>query len=430
MKKTFFAILSIIFCTTIFAQTNEPNRLIIHETSGSYKGYNIEKIDSMTFYSVEGEVAAKLEFIESTLEKAVISVTRTPSCEGFKIACAPAITIKNYSDDALAKYIDNESPNVYDNDFEQAELTGYEFQPNTDYTIATVGIDELGVLCDISKITFTTPSLPIVGNPQIEIEVTDVQLYEYTVKFTPNEDVSKFSVVAGEKGALQAQFEMFAPKFGFANIGEMIEMWGLPYTSVEEVTWTQQAPNTDYEIYIQLWDQEGTMTPYQVFELSTLKLGGEGTAEVAITLGDYILNDWYGEMLPSQFITYTPNDQASCYRTAVYTAEIFDPEADLIREELCSEPPMPAMVGWYLFEEVETDYQINPATECVVLAAAKNINGEWGPITEVRFTTPENVGNATFAPSKTIKKRSTKTSMNKGTIPYIKQNNKVTLISK
>ena len=43
-------------------------------------------------------------------------------------------------------------------DFEQAELTGYEFQPNTDYTIATVGVDELGVLCDISKITFTTPS--------------------------------------------------------------------------------------------------------------------------------------------------------------------------------------------------------------------------------------------------------------------------------
>ncbi len=430
MKKLFFAILTIIFCNTVFAQTSEDlNRMIIHESSGNFKAYAIEKVDSITFRSVEGTVAAELELIESTLEKAVIKVTRTQACYGFKITCAPTITIKNYSDDVLATYIDRNSPDIYYQDFESAEMTGFEFQPNTDYTIATVGIDELGVLCDISKISFTTPSLPLVGNPQIDIEVTDVQLYEYTVKFTPNEDVSKFSVVAGEKGSLQAQFEMFAPMFGFGNIGQMIEMWGLPYTSEESVTWTQQAPNTDYEIYIQLWDAEGTMAPYLVYELSTLELGGEGTAEVAITLGDYVLADWYGEMLPSQFVTYTPNDQASCYRFGVYLAEIYDPEAEAIREELCSEPPM-AMSGWYQYEEITTDYQINPNTECVIIAAAKNINGEWGPITELRFTTPADA-DAAYAPSKVIKKRHTANQNNRaGMIPNIKPTTKVQLINK
>lgn len=430
MKKLFFAILTIIFCNTVFAQTSEDlNRMIIHESSGNFKAYAIEKVDSITFRSVEGTVAAELELIESTLEKAVIKVTRTQACYGFKIACAPTITIKNYSDDVLATYIDRNSSEIYYEDFESAEMTGFEFQPNTDYTIATVGIDELGVLCDISKISFTTPSLPLVGNPQIDIEVTDVQLYEYTVKFTPNEDVSKFSVVAGEKGSLQAQFEMFAPMFGFGNIGQMIEMWGLPYTSEESVTWTQQAPNTDYEIYIQLWDAEGTMAPYLVYELSTLELGGEGTAEVAITLGDYVLADWYGEMLPSQFVTYTPNDQASCYRFSVYLAEIYDPEAEAIREELCSEPPM-AMSGWYQYEEITTDYQINPNTECVIIAAAKNINGEWGPITELRFTTPADAA-AAYAPSKVIKKRHTANQNNRaGMIPNIKPTTKVQLINK
>ena len=429
MKKTFLAILSIFFCSTIFAQTTENiNRMIIHEKGGSYKGFIVERVDSIKFTSVEGRVAADLSFIEADLEKAVISVTRTQDCYGFKIACAPAITVKNYSDENLIRFIDNESQNVYYNDFERAELSGYEFAPNTDYTIATVGVDEYGILCDVSKVTFTTPSLPLVGNPQITAEVTDVQLYEFTVKFTPNEDVSQYSVVAGEKGTLQAQFEQWAPMMGFANIGEMVEMWGLPYTAEEEVTWTQQSPNTVYEIFIQARDADGTMAPYQVFEVSTLQLGGEGTAEVTITLGDYKLADWGGEMLPSQFITYTPNDQASCYRMSVYTAEIYDQETELIKADLCSEPPAMAMVGWYLYEELTTDYQINPNTECVAIAAAKNINGEWGPITEVRFTTPDDP--SSNAPVSTdIRKRKIGTYDSKGKLPVIK-NNKINLTSK
>ena len=45
--------------------------------------------------------------------------------------------------------------------------------------------------------------------------------------------------------------------------------------------------------------------------------------------------------------------------------------------------------GWFQYEELTTDYQIDPGTKCVVIAAAKNINGEWGPVTEIFFTTPD-----------------------------------------
>jgi hypothetical protein len=145
-------------------------------------------------------------------------------------------------------------------------------------------------------------------------------------------------------------------------------------------------------------------------------LGGDGEANVTITLGKYELAEWWGEMLPSQYITFTPNDQSSAYRFGVYTAEQYDPYADAIKADLCSNPPVPTS-GWFFYEEISTDYQINPNTECVAIAAAKNINGEWGPITEVRFTTPETIEGETevTAPNKTIMKRQPKKNKQRGT---------------
>ncbi|MBP3671886.1 MAG: hypothetical protein J6J06_07980, partial [Bacteroidaceae bacterium] len=154
------------------------------------------------------------------------------------------------------------------------------------------------------------------------------------------------------------------------------------------------------------------------------------TAEVTITLGDYVLADWGGEMLPSQFVTYTPNDQASAYRFNVYLAEEYDPVAEDIKADLCTEPPMP-MTGWFFYEPITTDYQINPNTECVIIAAAKNINGEWGPINEFRFTTPAEAVAADMAPSRVIAKRNMENNAHQaGTLPAQVKSNKVMLIGK
>lgn len=433
MKKTFLAIISLIFCTTVFAQTDAINRVLLHKADGTYQGYKLEQVDSLTFATVEGDVAADITIDEFTLDKAVVTITRTESCLSFKLSCLPAVKANSYSDEYLAQYIDQEMSGSYYEDFVRGEMTGMTFEPNTDYVIATVGIDELGVLCDVRRASFTSPSLPLVGDPKVEYEVTDTQLTSFTVKFTPNSDVSKFSVLAGEKGTIESQFEMFAPMFGYVNMGQMIEGWGVQYTEENSFTWSDMAPNTTFEVYIQAWDLEGTMAPYQMFELSTLALGGEGTAEVAIELGDYILADWWGEMLPSQFITFTPNDQASCYRMAVYTAEVYDADAEAIKADLCSDPWMPT-TGWFQYEALTTDYQINPTTECVAIAAAKNVNGEWGPVTELRFTTPETTSDEVqpaAAPSKVIGKRNlTPVNTNLGKLPAVKNSNAVRLIAK
>ena len=421
MRKILLLVTALLLSCSLYAQNSGINRVLLHQANQT-KGFVLNNVDSLTFAKVEGEVAANIELIDFDLEKLTLAVTRTLACDGFKISVEPTVTIAQMSDLQLATYIDSQTTYVYYQNFDNAELTGIELTPNTEYTVVTVGIDIYGVLCDVKRVEFKSPTAPVVGDPKVTAELVEANLYDFTVKFTPNEDVSKYSVVAGEKGALEYQYEQFAPMMGFTNIGQMIESWGLPRETEENITWEDQAPNTEYEVFIQAWDVNGTMVAeHQVFELKTESLGGEGTAEVTIEIGDYELADWGGEMLPSQFITFTPNDQASAYRVSVYTAEVYDPEAKLIKEELCSEPPMPNMLGWYLYEEITTDYQINPDIECVAIAAAKNINGEWGPITEVRFTTPADMPSKSV--SKIIKERKLVNNKNEaGKIPAIKQN--------
>lgn len=427
MRKILLLVTALFLSIGIYAQNSgTPNRLLIHEGNNT-NGFILDRVDSLTFAKIEGEVAADVELISHDLDKITLAVTRTQACVGFKIAVEASIIIASMTDVQLASYIDKASNSVYTEDFSNAELTGIALQAGTDYSILTVGIDAYGVLCDVRKVDFTTEDPNIIGDPYVEAEAYNIGLYEFSVRFTPNQYVSKYYVIAGEKGLMQSQYEQFAPMFGFSNFGEMITMWSDEFTGRDSFTWTGQTPNATYEVFIQAYDAAGNMAPYQVYELSTLPLGGEGTAEVTITLGDYKLADWDGEMLPSQFITFTPNDQTSAYRLGVYLEREYKMYEAEIKEELCSENTM-NVVNWFQHEEITTDYQIDPNTACVAVAAAKNINNEWGPITELRFTTPSA---PTRSNSSTISVRKVNNIVNnKCQIPSFAKKGQVRLISK
>lgn len=434
MKKLLLLVTALFLSFGMYAQNSgNPNRLLIHEGYNT-KGFNIEKVDSLTFATVEGEVAANVEIFEYNLDTVVLSVTRTPSCVGFMIGIEGSVIIASMTDDQIAQYISNQSPYVYYQDFESAALTGMALQAGTEYSVITVGIDQYGVFGDVRTVEFTTEDPNIVGDPYVEAELIEANLYDFTVGFTPNQYVSKYYCVAGEKGLLQQQYEQFAPMFGFTNIGEMITMWGVERTGKTSFQWTQQTPNTEYEVYIQAYDLAGNMAPHQVFELSTQAMGGEGTAEVTITLGEYKLAEWYDDhgnpvMLPSQFITFTPNDQSSAYRFGVYFERDYDEYTEEIHQELCSENTM-NMAHWFQHEELTTDYQIDPNTACVAIAAAKNINNEWGPVTELRFTTPAEAATKSNSGRISARKLNSNNTYTAGTVPSLKQKGQLRLISK
>lgn len=415
MRKLIFVITILLSGISLLAQNNY-NRLLLHNNEGETKGFIIDKIDSLTFSnsgdsfianinigeaaetyeinsidsigfaSVPGAVAAKINVINSTVSSVTVDITRTTSCVGFKLACMTLSSISSMSDESLADYIDKNIPDIYEEDFDDVTIN-IDMNYNTTYSVVTVGYDEYGLLCDVERASYTTPSEDLVGNPNVIVEVVENNLYDFTIKFIPNSDVSKYNVIIGAAGSIESQFGMFSSAYGWDNLSDMITDWGLEFIGTKTHQWTDKTPNTEYEIFVLPWDVEGTAAPYTVFTFKTVSNGGEGIAKVNIELGSYELMYWGFEQLPSQFLTFTPNDQTSAYRFGVYLAENYNADVAGYQADLCSDPFMPTE-GWFHYEAITTDYQINPNISCVAIAAAKNINDEWGPVTELFFTTP------------------------------------------
>ncbi len=396
MKKYQILLASLLTATAAFAQTDPigeaPNRILVTNANGNYKGFVIDHLDAINFARVDGEVLAKVEVNEVATDSLRLTVKRTPDCKYYKLAVISQTIANQMPNDLSAISYINSMPSsmvpVLSEDFDNGLLSGVTLHADSDYAIMTVGFDNYGVEAGVFRCDFSTPAPVIVGNPQVEAEVVDTRLDSFTISFTPNDDVQSYWCVAGEKGVMQSQYEMFGPMFGFANFNQMIQQWGVERKGPTDNTWKDMAPNTEFEVFIAMTDANGNFAPYKVVEVSTLSLGGPGEAYVEIDLSSYELQDWDDEMLPTQCIQFDPNDQSSCYRFGVYDAATYDENPEEYKAYLCSDPSMPT-VNWFFYDPIEAEYQINPSTECVAIAAAKNVNGEWGKVNEFRFTTPD-----------------------------------------
>lgn len=279
-----------------------------------------------------------------------------------------------------------ESP-TYTEDFTNGEVTGMSLEYATEYAVVTVGIDSYGVDCDVRAAYFTTEAAPIVGDPKVNVTLTGSDYTELDLKFEPNDDVQSYWFVIGEKGSLAQQYEQFAGMFGYTNIGQMVQSWGIETVGNSTYKYTDLAPNTEYELYVQATDVKGNMPPVQIFDFKTKTKGGSGAASVEILVGNYYLSDWDGEMKGTQPVTFTPNSETWAYRCNLYSKTVFDAQRDDILASLPSEPPMP-MVGWFQYDNFTNEYQVDPNTAYVAVAVAKNADGKWGVPTIQEFTTP------------------------------------------
>ena len=376
-----------------FTKTGSVDNLILHNSNGLKDEYVIDNLDSLIFRNVQGKVAANINIIDYSTTHVKFDITRTASCVGFKLMCMDYYSASAFPSDYLIQYIDENAAETYYQDFENVEFNDLELDHDTEYAIVSVGIDEYGLLCDVVKAKFITRAENLVGDPNVTVEVVDNNFYDFTLEFTPNTDVSKYYTLVAQEGSIETQYKMFAASFGWENMSDMIVEWGYEFSKKSNQQYDEEEPNTYYEVYVQALDVNGVRAPYKVFKFKTRSLGGDGIANVDIKLGDYVLTEWYNEnneleMLPSQFLTFTPNNQASAYRFDVMLESTYKNDIDDIQEELCSDPFMQTP-GWFFYEALTTDFQINHGLKCVAIAAAKNANGEWGPITELYFTTPE-----------------------------------------
>lgn len=429
MKKFALIAASALTAFAGFAQSDDatPNRILVTNNAGGFTGFVIDYTDNINFARVDGEVLAKVEINEIGLEEMRLTVTKTEDCNYYKLAVLSQNIANQLTDDVRAiSYIHSlpaeMAPTLWDN-FDNGLLTGISLLPDTKYTIFTIGVDKYGVEAGVSRTEFATPAPEIVGNPHVEAVQTGSTLTSFTMSFTPNDDVQSYWTVAGETGELEKQYEMFGPMMGFANFSDMIRRWGIEKQGPMENTWKDMAPNTEYEVFVAMTDANGNFAPYERYIATTEALGGSGAATVDIAISDYYLDLWGDDLKPTLQIEFTPNEEASCFRMGVYQADEYEENTQACLDYLCSDPAMPT-VNWFFYEPTVGEYQVNPSTDIVIIAAAKNGNGEWGEVNTFRYTTPADCEGYTAPASAPARKEFTprakaaaSTAISKGTVP-------------
>lgn len=405
MKKFFsIAALALAMSTGVQAQTDVvPNRMIIHSSVAS-KAYAVDHVDSISFARKDGEVKANVEFLryeknEDEGDIVYVKVTRTDPSSTFRIDVLPTNTAKQYDDITFARYFERMSGTQLAEDFSEGKLSGFptEFTANTSYTVVTLAYDEYGVPCQVSRAEFKTPKVPTVGTPSVTYTVDETTSSSFTLTVTPNKDCAEFYWCQFEKGKAQEQFEQWGPMFGLSSIEAMIKQFsGKPYSEEATNTWNELAPGTDYEVAVLPVDVEGNFGDLVYIYVTTKGQGGDGVAQVDVTVGDYVNNG--GSYV--QTVTFTPNDQTALYHDAICVKDAYEKNGgdkgftEYLKEDNSQDP------NWNQYGVDKYIFEATPNTAYYALALAKNAKGEWGPLTKHEFTT--GAAPAGVAPAKAV----------------------------
>ena len=417
MTKKILSTLALSLAMLTASAQSQPNRLIVHQKSGGFTSYRLGSVDSLSFYNVEGEVRADVKINDyktgDTGDTLWVAVTKTPACSSYRIDVLPSVRVNAYSDDVIANYFNQQKgATAFYDDFTNAQLTGFstKFEPDTKYTVFTLGYDQLGTPCEVSRAEIETPVGDIVGNPQVACTVTKADYQALTFSFKPNEDVSSYYITIFPEGEAEAQFNQWGPMFGFANMSAMIKQFGRDaYEGEMEHTINSLNPGTDYELYILPLDLNGNYAPLQKTLCKTKVMGGEGKSVMTITIGEFAD---YGENGCAQTVTYTPNDQTNLHRDMVVDKVMFEDkngswkgDESKIVEYL--QTPNTMDPNWDQYGEDVATWGVEANTAYIAYSIGQNAKGEWGELAKKEFTTPAAGASApAYAPAtSTVMKR-------------------------
>lgn len=390
-----------------FAQ-EAPNRIIVNNNIEGYKKvFATDFVKDITFDRIDGKVNVEISDIKdfkvegNAVTSFHVTLMRSMNCAYFRIGVlGTPFSSQLFGKDELAINWLTENGVLADaqltEDFDNGELSGVQLPLGSDYTIWAVAYDDLGCAAGVSHLSFTTPTPSLVGDPKVEASFSDQTLNSFVITVTPNSDVKQWYMSCDEKGNMVKAYEQFAPMSGFSSISQMVKQFsGKGHIGKEVYQYKGMNPNTEYEVYLVCEDANGNLTQPQIFYTNTLSQGGSGEAITTPTFTKYELADWGNsdepKMLPSLFVKYKPNDQTWRYHFNVYPKEQFDTIADEVRADMVKLPEVETLYYWW-YEELETDFQVNPNSTVVVLTISQNADKNFGTLQEVEYTTPANVG--------------------------------------
>ena len=391
--------------TAMFAQSNIPYRFVIHGSNGEKTGMTIESIDSVSFKKLESEVGVDVQLHEINKDNPedqyiVASFFPTPACKKYRFAVVPKVTSDMYraSIAHMRAYFDGDEflPTMTES-LKGATLGGFSFHllPGIYYSIMVLSYDEFGIPSNAQTYDFQVPDEPIVGNPSVDCHINDATATTITITFTPNADCAGYYTCFFEPGLAEKQFKQFAPMMGFACMGDMIKSFGQELHDKEfTITWDELAAGVDYDVYVQPLDANGNYAPMVTSVASTLKIGGEGLAEMTIELGEYSGDAEYGYF---QEISFIPNDQTAAHRDIVAKKSAFDngtwtEESLLDYMKHDKNPDYPDFIedpDWDKYGVHTGHFPVTPGQTYYIYSIGKNIKGEYGPFVKKEFTAPD-----------------------------------------
>jgi len=206
---------------------------------------------------------------------------------------------------------------------------------------------------------------------QTTVTISDVETTTTTVTatFTPNEQCASYYYLLGT----ETEMAMWVQMMG-TPLEELIVQWGIQTFATETYTWTEQAPGTEYTIYVVPFDTDGGMAEMVTAKATTQTAGGAGASEIEMTV----------EVLSATSVkTFTtPNDQTSEYRYGLITQEYYNEIGEEGLIQIIEEDT------YVVYEYDEwTWINLTENTPYYGYARGKNANGEWGTITLVSFVT-------------------------------------------
>ena len=335
------------------------------------------------------KVTVKLSVSVAKSGAPTLSLKKSPECRTYCLTLFTSDIASMIGDDNMADYFSNQKKQKYTDDIKDKKLVdfGLIVVPEKEYTLISLGYDKDGKMGKVERASFIAPRRQGFVSPEVVGQVIALGPDSVTIKFTPNAEVAGFALCEFEAGTIEKTIEQHGHMMGFSNAYDMIKQFsGKDYTAEKVYTWRGMIPNTPYELCVLPWDKNGIFQEITKVPVTTKKLGGKGEASVSIKIGEFGGSESTGYF---QMVVYTPNDQASLHRDLIITEEAFNkPDMGdngvikMLQKEIPNDP------YWNQYRVDRAQWNAMPNTTYIACSLAKNVDGKWGSLQKVKFTTP------------------------------------------
>ena len=402
MKKLILTLA--VACGALFtqAQTDEHRVLLYKNHSTTPVVQLASRVDSIAFQKIEGPLAAVDVTVgeyyyneEKEWGELPLTITRNESCVAFQCGVYSANQVDALADDSeLAGAVEQTAGDLYWQDYPAGTVFDQINMPDgADYYVVCLAYDQWSTPCSITKVKFTIPKRPLVGDPKVEATFTNVTDRAFDVTLTPNADCLSYGYLGAWKGQVELQSAMMGGVEGY--LSSFFAATGTAEQTIH-YDWNYYEPGTEFEVAVLPKDADGRYDGVQWFYQKTLPHGdGVTPAQVDVTIGDYFDSDWMDEngetaKLPTLHVDFTPNAGANCYRYSAWTKDVYEqnPEACIESVATDMDPTQWAITYFYNIDPAYDEFQLDPNTDVVIVAIAKNNDGTWGEPNIVEYTTP------------------------------------------